>query len=126
MAFTLATGREVWLGSFHVIPTYLLHNHPTGTVPERVAELVRQLYFPSGVPLHVMMPTGNEALPDSICIARLCSTPISELRDVAVQESYLTVCWFVQSVDARIRDLIDLALPEIEWEQQAHDFFSEW
>ncbi len=128
MNFTLTSGRVVMLDLFHALPTYLLFNAAGrgGTVGDWVAEVVQRLHYGSGVPLAVLPAPDPLTGSWYLCVAQLSSSPLSGLRDVAVQGSYLTLCWFVDSVDAPIRELVAQALPGIGWEAQARDLFSDW
>jgi hypothetical protein len=125
---TLASGRVVTLDLFHALPAYLAFNlsSATGTFEDRIAELVQQMHYGSGL-RRVVLPPPNR-LPGSwyLCIAQFSSEPLSGIRDVAVQGSYLTVCWFVESVDEPIPSLAERALSAVVWEAQARDDFSDW
>ena len=66
----------------------------------------------------VIDPHG-EILPELQCVASFKSYAPTRIPEW--DYSYLDVCWFVESLDVNLRDLVASVLPYVDWEHRALD-----
>jgi len=122
----LASGRRVWLDQLHILPTTIDWSNASAPKPmdRRLPELVATLYGSGSLPL-LMKEACSNILPPVTCIASFESDPM-EKRDVAVNYSFLVICWFTEGADKPVRQLVCEGLASVDWERYAQDIHSDW
>jgi hypothetical protein len=115
--FTLAGGRRVSLQWVRVSRTFL--EFVDGT-PERCSAHVRAKWREKAElrGWQVIDPHGD-VLPAFQCVASLKSDTPARIAEW--HYSSLDVCWFVESVDVNLRELVANVLPHVDWEHRAID-----
>ena len=121
LEFTLQNQRILHLQDFFALTTDR-NNHTKwlNTMPERVNR-----HFDKPMPIYISNGP-DKTLPPITCIALFISTLVGEERDVSTQNSYLSVCWFVDSLDTSIRDIVYQGIAGLNWELHAKDEYSDW
>jgi hypothetical protein len=113
--FTLADGRKVHLEWIRISQTFLgfLEGSPSAC-SRHIREELRQKAELRG---WQVIDTHGDVLPKFQCIASLKShMPVR-----TGGYSYLDLCWFVDGLDANVRELLAELLPCVDWEHRALD-----
>ena len=119
-----SSGRRVYLDQLHIIPTRSgLFANDSLPLEKRIAEVIAKYFGTSEIPF-LIKNQRRHFLPRT-CLALFSSEPMVKYG-VTIEHSLLIVCWFTQDVDVPIRQLVCEALSDIEWEQTARDFHSDW
>jgi hypothetical protein len=113
--FTLADNRIVRIEWLRISRTFLGFYEGTPSACSRgIREELRQKAELRG---WQVIDSHGEVLPRFQCIASLMShKPVR-----TGHYSFLDVCWFVDSLDANIGELLVQLLPHVDWEQRALD-----
>ena len=128
MMINCPSGRIVHLDRLFILPTQTDWTDPNNpvTMDNRIPSLVSDVISKDSPPFVLKRPRpGSNLLPPVTCIASFRSDPL-EPRDVSVQFSWLVICWFTETVDQSVHQLVREGLDGVDWESNARDCFSEW
>ena len=120
----LPNGREIYLVRFNMVGTYSGHlegsaktisDYVRKSLPERAARVLA----PSR-PLAIVPPPAGE-LPQWLCVAELESRHGVQHTDPDYN-SRLYACWFAAGTARSIDEMVEEALPHLDWEGVAEDY----